>query len=39
MAWENRWRVEVLGAAPNDLRMYYNTPRDVAHDATSSLFP
>lgn len=39
MAWENRWRVEVLGVAPNDLRIFYNQAGDVLHDSSTPLFP
>jgi len=39
MAFENRWRVEVLGVPPNDLRMFYSSPGDVLHDTRTPLFP
>jgi len=40
MAFENRWRVQVLGVEPNDLRMYYASPGDtLAPSAGTSLFP
>jgi RHS repeat-associated protein len=39
MAFENRWRYEVLGVERNDLRMFYRVPTDVLHNLDIRLFP
>ena len=40
MAFENRWRAQVLGVESNGLRMYYASPGGVlAPSAGTSLFP